>query len=615
MTTANNSRLIRAVLLAVVLVAAAAAATDRTAGEQAAARVAALQAEIARHDDLYFRRAAPEITDAEYDAMKRELAELREAHPELFAAEAETPGDDRTGRFPTRAHRAPMLGLDKSHTEAELRRFLDRVARAAAGAATTCVIEPKYDGLAVSLVYADGRLLAAVTRGDGGAGDDITANLLAGAAVPLRLEGGEVPRYVEIRGEACLPHAEFARLNAERAAAGLTPFAHPRNVAVGILKSLPGLEAAPAKLEVVAYGLGGWEPAAGRPRSQQETLARLQAWGWRVPPAVVATDAGQVWRAVSAIAEQRKDEPLPIDGAVVKVDDFALRDRLGDARHAPRWAIAHKFAPERVPTRLLAITLQVGRTGQITPVAELAPVRLGGATVTRASLHHRREVERRDYRVGDWVWVERAGEVIPQLAGVDHARRPPEAVPFSFPAECPGCATALVSWPEGSGERCPNRRCLPQVKRRIEHFASAAAVNIRGLGPALAGTLVDRGLLADVDGLYTLREEDLPAAEGGVGGRARNLRAEIERSRRAELWRFIHGLGLAEVGAVNARKLARHFGGLAALRDARPEDLQAAGLGPAAAAALGADLARPEVGELITRLLAAGVMPDATPRQ
>lgn len=569
------------------------------APESAARRHAELRAEIARHDALYFRAARPEITDAEYDALRRELRELEQLHPDL-AATPVAPGDDRTGRFPTHAHLTPMLGLDKSHTEAELRKFLARVRRAAGADLVTWVIEPKFDGLAVSLVYEDGTLRRAVTRGNGAEGDVVTDNLLECAPVPRQLarDHGPVPRWVEIRGEVYLAQAEFDRLNAERRAAGAEIFAHPRNLAVGTLKSLDAAERAGRRLSFVAFGWGAWEPAADAPASQQDLLRRLGAWGFETPELHVASGEETVWGIARAMERGRIDFPAPLDGVVVKVDDVALRARLGDSRTAPAWAIAHKFEPARAETRLRAIVLQVGRTGTITPVAELDPVVIGGATIARATLHNRREIERRDYRVGDIVRVERAGEVIPQLVGVNLARRPADSVPFAFPSGCPACGTALE--PDGEANlRCPQRACPAQMRRRVEHFVSAAALDLRGFGPALAAALVDRGLVRDLDDLYRLPPGELPP----------KVQEQLERSKQAEGWRFIAGLGLPEIGGANARKLAQHCRSLEALAAADEAALRAAGLTESAARAAAAELRRPETQRVLAAWRAAGVAP------
>lgn len=601
------------VRIALAVIGAVSALAAAELAPSAAERVTHLQAEIARHDELYFRQAAPEISDAAYDALKRELRSLLERHPEL--AQADRParaalGDDRTGRFPTAPHLRPMLGLEKSYTEAELRRFLSRVRRAAGDAPLAFVVEPKYDGLAISLVYENGELRRAVTRGNGAEGDVVTENLLLCAEVPRRLASsahGGVPRVVEIRGEVYLTHAEFERLNAARLAAGEPVHAHPRNLAVGTLKSSDVAAVRARRLSLVCYGWGAWEPVAAAPASQREALARLQAWGFAVPPAQIAPSPEAVWQLVRAFDRARVQFPAPLDGAVVKVDDAALRARLGSTGEGARGEIAHKFEPERVETRLKAITWQVGRTGVLTPVAELEPVTIGGTLVSRASLQNRREIDRRDYRVGDLVRVEKAGEIIPQLAGVNLAARAPEALRLAVPSACPSCGAALVV--EEVAVRCPNRSCVAQVRRRLEHFVGAAALDLNGFGPTVVAALVNTAGVREPHELYRLQPEDWRRVAGGRAQMAERLAAEVERSRRAELWRFVLGLGLPGVGRSTARRLAEEFADLADLREAPRKRLIRAGLTGDGATELEAELKRPEVRAAFDGLIAAGVEP------
>lgn len=594
----------RALLFLTLLLFFAPASGSPPVPEADARRHAWLRTELARHDDLYFRAAQPEISDAEYDALKRELRALEARHPALAGSGGIAVGDDRTGRFPTHAHLVPMGGLDKSHTEAELRKYLAKVQRLAGPEPVRWIVEPKFDGLALSLVYENGALVRAVTRGNGTEGDVVTANLRELASVPdiLSATSVPVPQRVEVRGEIYLAKAEFDRINAARIAAGADIFAHPRNLAVGTLKSLDAAERAGRRLNFVAFGWGTWEPVEQAPVSQQELLQRLAAWGFETPEYHVAPGGETVWGIVRALERGRLDFPAPLDGVVVKVDDTSLRGRLGDSRTAPAWAIAHKFEPERVETRLLAITLQIGRTGAITPVAELEPVVLGGVTVSRATLHNRAETERRDYRVGDRVRIERAGEVIPQLVGVVLSARPPESAPYQFPTTCPSCATALEATGE-AGLRCPLRACPARVQRRLEHFASAGGVNIRGFGPALIADLVQRGLLREVDDFYRLPPEALP----------KRVREQVERSREAELWRFIAGLGLPDIGASGARRLAARCRTLEDLLDADAALLREAGLGERAAAVALAELQQEDLRRTVRGLIAAGVRPRVVP--
>ncbi|MBI4623127.1 MAG: NAD-dependent DNA ligase LigA [Verrucomicrobia bacterium] len=543
-------------------------------------RLAALRAEIARHDALY-RQAAPEISDYDYDRLKRRFAELERAFPELAQRLPPLPaiGDDRTGLFQTYRHRERMMSLDKTYAPAEVSAFHARLAKLLGRNDLVYVVEPKIDGLAVSVTYERGKLVRAVTRGDGIEGDDITANALQISGLPRALakiapdgRANPIPDIIELRGEIHVPFSEFTRINGEREAAGESRFANPRNLAAGTVRQLDAREVARRGLQVVFFGVGACVPSAALPATQRDLHARLKAWNLPAP--------GQIWtarglvelvRAIEALGRARAGFSFPTDGAVVKLDSFALQREAGAGESTPRWAIAYKFAPERAETQVRAITIQVGRTGVLTPVAELAPVELAGSTIARATLHNRDEIARKDVRVGDTVYVEKAGEVIPAIAGVNLKRRPASAQPYAFPKTCPECRAAVA---ERTGEvavRCPNVSCPAQLRRRLEHFASKACVDIEGLGPALIDALVERGLVKELPDLYRLRRADLSVLGKNGGKSAGQLLAGIEASKRAELWRFIHALGIPQVGAVAARDLARRFGSLEALAGLQPE--------------------------------------------
>lgn len=509
-----------------VLVMAVLGVFAQAVGE--AERLVWLRAEIARHDELYFKKAAPEITDAEYDALKRELRALQKNA-------VETAGDDRSGVWPVRRHGAKMLSLEKAYSEAELRVWLGK-------AEGMWVVEPKYDGLAINVTYAGGKLTSAVTRGNGAEGDDVTENFLRIAGVPGELPAG-APDMVEVRGEIFMTWAEFRRINEERVEAGEEPLAHPRNVAAGTMKSKDADEVARRTLSVVFYGVGAWEGAMKEPETQVEWYALMRAWG--LPGVEAAVVRGnEVWSAVETLGRERKELGFPTDGVVVKVNSRAEQRQLGESGEAPRWAVAYKFPPERVTTRVRAITLQIGRTGVITPVAELEPVRVGGSTVARATLHNAEEIARRDVRAGDYVFVEKAGEIIPVIAGVDVSRRGDDVVAFKFPEACAECGTGLVK--EGAAVRCPHAGCAAQVRKRVEFFVSKEGVGIRGMGPALIGRLVAEGKLKGVANIYRLTKEDVPE----------RVWAEIERSRTVELERVLAGLG---VGKKRAGELMERY--------------------------------------------------------
>ncbi len=584
-------------------------------GEVAGGRVAELRKEIARHDELYFRKGAPEISDFEYDELKRELRGLEAKFEEDdVAAGGEAAGgvgDDRTGVFATWRHGVAMLSLDKAHTDEELGAFHARAAARVGREEVVYRVEPKYDGLAVSITYENGRLARVVTRGNGEEGDDVTASARALVrALPERLgnrlggDAAEWPEMIEVRGEIFMTWAEFARINAEREAAGEALFANPRNLAVGTLRTRDPADVAGRRLELVCFGWGAWRPdgGSGLVDTLTEFAGVLTAWGLPVAAgARVATGREAMLAAVAEVnvgAAAAGAGGFPVDGVVVKLERLEDQLVLGVGRAAPRWAVARKFEPERAATRLVGITWQVGRTGVVTPVAELEPVELAGSTVARATLHNADEIARRDLRIGDVVWVAKAGEIIPAIVGVDKARRTGVEAVYDFPDTCPACATALVREEGRAAWRCLNAACPAQLARRIAHWASAGALNIGGLGPTVIEKLVAGGVVAGPADLYRLRAEDLRALPG-VGERmAQKLTEEIAASReraRADGSRLLAGVGLPGVGRETARRLAGEFGGLAELARADEAGLRAAGLGEATARGVVEYLAKTEV--------------------
>jgi DNA ligase (NAD+) len=579
--------------------------------------IAALRIEIARHDALYHRQAAPEISDGDYDGLKRKLREWEQTYPEIareVPAVAEV-GDDRSGLFQTYRHRERMMSLEKAYTEAELRAFAARVAKATGRREVAFVVEPKFDGLAVSVTFEQGRLVRAVTRGNGVEGDDVTGHVLAIVGLPRTLRvpepgaGADVmPVVIELRGEVYVPFAEFQRVNAEREAAGEARFANPRNLAAGTLRQLDASEVTRRGLAVVFYGIGACEPLTAYPTTQYGLHARIRGWGlpgveevWRA----MGTDA--LWGAVQTLETARASFAFPTDGAVVKLDEMAWQREVGVGESAPRWAVAYKFASERAETRLRGITIQVGRTGVLTPVAELEPVVLAGSKVARATLHNRDEIARRDLRVGDFVYVEKAGEIIPALVGVNRARRPAEAVPFVFPTVCPACQTPVVQRAGEVAVRCPGAACPAQLRRRIEHFASKAGVDIEGLGPVTIEGLVGRGVVKELADLYRLRREDVAVLGKNVSKSAERLLGAIEASKRVELARVIYGLGIPQIGAVAAKELARECGSLEAV--AALGNAAAPAGASAAVRAAAAYFAEPKNRTVARELIAVGVRP------
>ena len=588
-------------------------------------RIAELRAEVSRHDELYYRQAAAEIADQEYDRLKRKLADLEAKYPDAArAAGADSPtakvGDDRAEGFQTYRHRQAMQSLDNTYSEAELREFHARLGRLLGREELAYVVEPKIDGLAVSVTYERGQLVRAVTRGNGTEGDDVTANARTIPSLPPELKkakGAPWPDLVEIRGEVYLPLAEFQRINQGREEGGLEPFANPRSLAAGTLKLLDAREVASRRLEIVLYGLGACEPAAAAGDSQSAYSQHLRAWGLPiVEKSWAARGIDEVWAAVQELGRLRDKFAYATDGAVVKLDAFSFQREAGSTSKAPRWAMAYKFEAERVETKLLAITVQVGRTGVLTPVAELEPVLLAGTTVARATLHNRDEIARKDIRVGDTVSIEKAGEVIPAVIAVNLEKRPPQCAPYKFPEECPACGTPVVQQEGEVALRCPNYECPVQVRRRVRHFASKACVDIDGLGEAMVDQLAEKGWIKSVADIYRQKRADLLTLGKDVEKSTDNLLAAIERSKGAELWRFIHGLGIPHVGAAAAKDLAGRFGGLDALAAARLEDFLGekkatliAGIGETMAQAIVTHFNQPRNRTLVAELVALGVSP------
>jgi DNA ligase (NAD+) len=544
------------------------------AEKEAAQRVAQLRREIEEHNRRYYQEAAPTISDREYDALYRELSDLEKQFPALAAPDSPT---QRVGGEPLKAfaqitHRVPMLSLDNTYSEEEVKDFYRRMERLLPNRKIPVVIEPKVDGVAVSLLYEKGALRYAATRGDGTVGDDITQNIRTIRAVPKQLKG-DVPDVLEVRGEAYLDKGGFTKLNAERKAAGLPEFANPRNAAAGSLKQLDPAIAAQRPLGVVFYGTGLIEGATLDKHS--ELFALLKKLGlpgserWWLGDSVE-----EILQAIHELDRIRHDFAYQTDGAVVKVDAFSQRKILGFTAKSPRWAIAFKYEAERVETRLLEILIQVGRTGTLTPVAALEPVTVGGSRVARATLHNEEEIERKDIRIGDTVLIEKAGEVIPAVVSVRTDLRTGSEKKFRMPANCPECGSAVVKDEGQVAVRCVNSQCPAQVRRRIEHFASRGAMDIEGLGEAVINQLVQQKLLGDVGDIYALKAEPLNELERMGEKSVSNLLGAIERSKSRPLWRLLFGLGILHVGVSAARALADHFPNLDAIKESSVEELQ-----------------------------------------
>lgn len=590
-------------------------------------RIEQLRMEVARHDERYYREAAPEISDLDYDRMKRELSDLEAEFPQFSTSDSPSGrvGDDRTEGFATYRHRQPMMSLDNTYSEEELREFHARLVRLLGREDLAYVVEPKIDGLAVSVTYENGKLVRAVTRGNGIEGDDITANAKTIHSLPKSLaiaDGASAPAVIEIRGEIFMTRAEFDRINRLREEAGEPLYANPRNLAAGTVKQLDPREVASRRLEIVMYGLGYCEPASALPETQSGYHEQVKAWGLPTTEKYwTARGMDAVWAAIGELDRLRGNFAYATDGAVVKLDSIPLQREAGATSKAPRWAMAYKFKAERAETELTHITVQVGRTGVLTPVAELKPVLLAGTTVARATLHNRDEIARKDIRIGDFVYVEKAGEVIPAVIGVNLERRRPECQPYVFPDKCPVCATPVVQLEGEVAQRCPNHECPVQVRRRVQHFASKACVDIDGLGAAMVDTFVDKGWVKSIPDIYRLRREDLLSLGKSVEKSTDKLLAAIESSKRAELWRFIHGLGITHVGAAAAKDLARAFGSLEALAEARYEDFigdrrssRIEGIGETMAQAILGYFNEPRNRTMISELGAQGIQPAGPAR-
>ena len=549
---------------------------------EAGRRIACLRRDIRRHDRLYYVEARPEISDAAYDALVHELADLERRFPELVTPDSPTRRVAGAPAFRPVEHRAAMLSLESASDPAAVRDFERRVRQALPGQPVTWVCEAKVDGLGVALLYRRGRLVRGATRGDGRTGEDVTSNLRTLPTVPATLRGA-LARLdeLEVRGEVFMARGAFARLNRALERRGEPPFANPRNAAAGSLRQKDARVTARRPLDFLAYHVS-YATGPGFD-SHWQSLAACRAAGLPVNPRNLrAARIEDVLAYAARLGRERARVPYDVDGMVVKVDALAQQQRLGATGHHPRWAIALKFAARQGTTRVRAIEVQVGRTGILTPVARLDAVEVGGVVIRNVSLHNADEITRKDIRVGDTVLLERAGDVIPYVVQVVRARRPPDARVFRFPRRCPACG-GLTLRPEGEAYwRCVNSACPAQLRERLRHFGSRRAMDIEHLGEAVIDQLVARGLVRDFADLYRLRAADLEALEGFGPRSARNLLAAIAASRGRGLARLLNALGIGLVGEHVARLLARHFRALDRLAAASADTL--AGIGGIGAA-------------------------------
>jgi DNA ligase (NAD+) len=575
-------------------------------------RLEALRTAVHHHNYRYHVLDDPEISDADFDALYDELVALEARYPRYVTPDSPTQrvGAAPLAQFESVAHRVPMLSLDKCTSASELaewdQRIRDRLGRVEP---LDYACEPKIDGVAVSMVYRDGLLHRAATRGDGDTGEDITANVRTIRAVPLKLTSAQAPGLLEVRGEIYMPIADFQRFNAQAAERGTKPLVNPRNGAAGSLRQLDPRVTASRPLSMFCFGIGQLERAA-MPERQSEVPALLRTFGLRVNPlARRVRGVDGCLEYIEAVRAQRADLPYEIDGVVVKVDELALQEALGTLHRRPRWAMAFKYPAEEATTRLLDVEFQVGRTGAITPVARLEPVFVGGVTVSNATLHNMDEIGRLDLRIGDTVLVHRAGDVIPKVVRVVPGKRPRDAGAIALPARCPACGADIVQ-PEGEAvARCSGGlSCPAQRKQALRHYASRRALDVEGLGDKLIEQLVDGGHVETVADLYRLGAEQLAGLERMGQRSAEKLVARLAASRETTLARFVHALGVRGVGEATAQSLALHFGDLDALMNAGEEELAAVpDVGPVTAGQIRAFFDQPHNREVIAALRAAGV--------
>ncbi len=577
-------------------------------------RIEELRRQLEYHNRKYYVENDPSISDFEFDALMRELQELEAAHPEFADPDSPTVrvGSDISAEFATVRHRYPMLSLGNTYSLDELHEFLERIEREAGP--TEYVCELKFDGTAISLTYENGRLSRAVTRGDGVRGDDVTANVRTIRSVPLKLQGGDWPAFFEIRGEVLMPYASFDKINAEREAAGEALFANPRNAAAGTLKQQQSAVVARRGLDCTLYQLSGDDLPFS---THWASLLKAREWGFKV------SEYGRICRTVAEVDafiahwdEARRDLPFPTDGVVVKVNDFAERRRIGFTAKAPRWAVAYKFKAEQALTRLTSVDFQVGRTGAVTPVANLEPVRLAGTTVRRATLHNAEQMALLDIRLGDMVYVEKSGEIIPKITGVELSQRPADSRPFVYASVCPECGTPLVRYEGEAKHYCPNQSgCRPQLIGRIIHFIRRRAMDIDGLGEETVELLYANGLLHDISDLYDLQAAQLAPLPRLGEKSADNIIRSIAASREVPFHRVLFGLGIRFVGETTAKYLADHFRSLDAVMHASREELvQADEVGAKIADAIVDYFADPENMRIIGRLRDAGLRFEAEER-
>lgn len=566
-----------------------------------------------RHNYLYYVKQAPEISDKAFDALYKELEDIEKGHPEWIhpASPTQRVGETALGGFAQVPHRVPMLSLANTYSQEELEEFVSRVAKLLGKENPPFLCDLKIDGVAVTVRYEGGYLVRGVTRGDGRQGDDVTANLRTIAALPLQLVGEAVPKVLEVRGEVFLPHTVFQALNAERQAADEPLWANPRNAAAGTLKLLSPKMVAERQLSIAFYSVA--ECQGLDLKNQSAVIPFLESLGLPTMALyALCSNPQEIKSFAQKVLEARPSLPFDIDGIVIKLDSLSDQQRLGATAKAPRWAVAYKFAAEQAATRLKDITLQVGRTGVLTPVAELEPVSLAGSTVARASLYNFGEIERKDIRIGDLVTIEKGGDVIPKIVGVDLSGRPQGSTPYEVPIYCPTCHTALLRQEGEVALRCPNTKgCPDQQLRRFVHFVSKHGMDIANLGEKIAEQLMLKGFISRLSDIYRLTEEQLLQLEGFQKKSACNLLQAIEATHHVTLARLLMALGIKHVGEGIAELVADHAGSLDRLISMEKDDfLEIDGVGDKVAESIYAFFRTPEHIQEIQELLSLGVMPS-----
>ena len=583
--------------------------------EEAQIRIQQLREEISRHDQLYYLKAEPEISDSSYDKLYRELLDLEKQFPQFASDDSPTAkvGGQAISEFIQASHLSPMQSLDNTYSQGEVQAFYQRLCKGLGNTTIPLVVEPKIDGVAISLVYTNGTLTRAVTRGDGQIGDDVTHNIRTIKSIPQKLTGTP-PDLLEVRGEVFMPKSVFARLNKEREETGETLFANPRNTAAGSLKQLDPTITATRALDAIFYSIGVME--SHTLQDQVEMFTYLRDLGLPTHSEFWQCDTLEdALSAIEKLHEIRHGFDFETDGAVLKVSSFSQRESLGSTSKAPRWAMAYKYQAEQAQTLLKEITIQVGRTGVLTPVAELEPVTIAGSTITRATLHNAEEIARKDIRVGDTVVIEKAGDVIPAVVEVIKANRTGAEVPFQMPDACPVCHSHVLQEEGQVAVRCANSSCPAQLRRRLRHFAHRGAMDIEGLGEAMVDLLVDNDFVHQIPDIFQLNANDLLPLERVGQKSADNLIQAIEGAKSRPLWRLIFGLGILHVGVTAARALAKHFGSIEKISAASPETLATIpDIGSVMANSIHSFFQQPENREILQRLADLGVqMEDSAP--